>query len=191
MDIKNYIKIFDAVIPYPTLANLIKFVNTKNFEKAEVIGTSGHEVNMSIRNTFNISIDINSESMTDVHWLNLLTLIIKTHMRSYTEKVSGDPNKIFVKKIIDIQLLKYIEGGFYNYHVDHCATIPRTLSAIFLLNNDYEGGELCFRDPNDTNEIKIDVIPNRVIIWPSNFLYPHCVKPVKKGTRYSVVAWGL
>ena len=41
MDIKNYIKIFDAVIPYPTSYNLIKFVNTKNFEKAEVIGTSG------------------------------------------------------------------------------------------------------------------------------------------------------
>ena len=36
--------------------------------------------------------------MTDVHWLNLLTLIFKTHMRSYTEKVSGDPNKIFCKK---------------------------------------------------------------------------------------------
>jgi len=108
MDIKNYIEVFDAVIPYPTLANLIKFVNTKNFEKAEVIGTSGHEVNMSIRNTFNISIDINSESMTDVHWLNLLTLIFKTHMRKYTEKVSGDPNKIFVSKIIDIQLLKSV-----------------------------------------------------------------------------------
>ena len=32
---------------------------------------------------------------------------------------------------------------------------------------------------------------NRMIIWPSTFLYPHTVKPVTKGTRYSVVAWAL
>ena len=32
---------------------------------------------------------------------------------------------------------------------------------------------------------------NRMIIWPSNFLYPHSVKPVTEGIRYSVVSWAL
>jgi predicted 2-oxoglutarate/Fe(II)-dependent dioxygenase YbiX len=30
-----------------------------------------------------------------------------------------------------------------------------------------------------------------MLIWPSNFLYPHKVNPVKKGIRYSMVCWGL
>ena len=70
-------------------------------------------------------------------------------------------------------------------------TVPRTLSIIFLLNNDYEGGNLCFREPNGSNEIMIENIPNRIVLWPSNFLYPHTIKPVTKGTRYSIVCWGL
>ena len=28
-----------------------------------------------------------------------------------------------------------------------------------------------------------------LIMFPSNFLYPHQVSPIKKGIRYSVVAW--
>jgi len=28
-----------------------------------------------------------------------------------------------------------------------------------------------------------------VVIFPSNFLYPHKVNPVTKGVRYSCVSW--
>ena len=31
--------------------------------------------------------------------------------------------------------------------------------------------------------------PNSLVIWPSNFIYPHRFTPVESGTRYSVVAW--
>jgi predicted 2-oxoglutarate/Fe(II)-dependent dioxygenase YbiX len=65
------------------------------------------------------------------------------------------------------------------------------MSCILLLNNDYEGGNLCFRNPDESGEWEVEVKPNRMIIWPSNFLYPHTVKPVTKGTRYSIVAWIL
>ena len=68
----------------------------------------------------------------------------------------------------------------------------RFISFILLLNNDYEGGEICFTDPDhQSNEKEIKVQPGRLIMWPSNFLYPHKVKPVIKGTRYSVVGWGV
>jgi predicted 2-oxoglutarate/Fe(II)-dependent dioxygenase YbiX len=60
-----------------------------------------------------------------------------------------------------------------------------------ILNNDYEGGNLCFRNPDGSGEWEVEVKPNRMIIWPSTFLYPHTVKPVTKGKRYSVVAWAL
>ena len=105
-----------------------------------------------------------------------------------------DKNKIFqieVRKIVSIDILKYEESGFYEWHSDHAAEAPRTLSMIFMLNNEYQGGNLCFRDPNGTNEYEIKNEPNKIIIWPSTFLYPHTVKPVTKGIRYSVVAWAL
>ena len=68
---------------------------------------------------------------------------------------------------------------------------PRTLSAIVLLNNDYKGGELCFKDPDGSNDNVILTKSNRIIVWPSTFLYPHEVKPVTEGVRYSIVSWAL
>jgi len=93
--------------------------------------------------------------------------------------------------IFDIEILKYENKGFYTWHVDHFSKFPRTMSCILLLNNDYEGGNLCFRNPDGSGEWEVEVKPNRMIIWPSNFLYPHTVKPVTKGKRYSIVAWAL
>ena len=58
------------------------------------------------------------------------------------------------------------------------------------MNNDYEGGELVFYDPDQkSNPYKINVKPGRMIMWPSNFLYPHEVRKVTKGTRYSIISW--
>jgi predicted 2-oxoglutarate/Fe(II)-dependent dioxygenase YbiX len=59
------------------------------------------------------------------------------------------------------------------------------------LNNDYEGGKIVFANPDLSGQFEIDVVPNRLIVWPSNFLFPHRVNPVTKGVRYSVVAWAL
>jgi len=75
-------------------------------------------------------------------------------------------------------------------HTDHHASIPRTISVIIFLNNDYEGGELNFYN-SFTNEIfkTVKPSPGRCIMWPSNFMYPHSVSPVTKGTRYAIVSW--
>jgi len=58
------------------------------------------------------------------------------------------------------------------------------LSVIGTLNDDYEGGELIlFRDK------KIDMKAGDLLIFPSSFMYPHKIDPVKKGSRYSYVSW--
>jgi len=28
-----------------------------------------------------------------------------------------------------------------------------------------------------------------IVFFPSNFMYPHSIEPITKGTRYSIVAW--
>ena len=48
-----------------------------------------------------------------------------------------------------------------------------------------------FSDADCKNKISFKTEVARLIIWPSNFMFPHRVNPVIKGTRYSIVAWAV
>ena len=86
---------------------------------------------------------------------------------------------------------KYNQNKQMALHCDHIHSafdgkrkgIP-ILSVLGVLNDDYEGGEFIMFD--DT-EIKFD--KGDVLVFPSLFLYPHKVEPVKSGTRYSYISW--
>jgi Rps23 Pro-64 3,4-dihydroxylase Tpa1-like proline 4-hydroxylase len=186
MKLNNFIKIYDDILPIESIGNLIKYANFSNFKKAEV---GNGEENFNIRRTYTHVLSNLSNEMSSVHWFNLLHFLFEKCLKKYREDLNL--TDFAYAKIFDIEILKYEDSGFYTWHVDHYATVPRTMSCILLLNNDYEGGNLCFRNPDGSEEIEIEVKPGRVIIWPSNFLYPHTVKPVTKGKRYSVVAWAL
>jgi predicted 2-oxoglutarate/Fe(II)-dependent dioxygenase YbiX len=58
------------------------------------------------------------------------------------------------------------------------------LTVLISLNNNYKGGELIFFQ---NKEYKLK--PGEVIIFPSNFLYPHKVMPITEGTRYTCISW--
>jgi len=189
MEIKNFIKIYDEVLPWNCLSNLIRFANTSNFKEAKIGGGDKDTINFNVRKTYTLPLSNLHDSISNVHWFNLLLFFFKENLMRYTK--DNNISDIMYKEINAIEILKYENTGFYNWHTDHFADIPRTMSCILLLNNDYEGGNLCFRNPDKSGEWEIEVKPNRMIIWPSNFLYPHTVKPVTKGKRYSVVAWAL
>lgn len=95
-----------------------------------------------------------------------------------------------------MQITKYKKNGHYDFHQDgngfskydnpenellHGKT--RKLSMTIVLNEDYEGGEFEFL--SDKNLIKEKI--GTVIVFPSYLV--HQVRPVTKGTRYSLVAW--
>ena len=58
------------------------------------------------------------------------------------------------------------------------------LSIIGLLNDNYKGGGFIMCEDK-----KIELKAGDIVIFPSNFLFPHKVEPVTKGTRYSFVSW--
>lgn len=97
----------------------------------------------------------------------------------------------FLSSVTDLNdegyhLLKYDIGEFYNEHVDACGQNSiRTLSCSIILNDDYEGGKLKFFNGNYEVEAK----KGDMILFPSNFMFPHQVTPVTKGVRYSIVTW--
>ena len=189
MEIKNFIKIYDDVLPLNVLSNLIRFANTSEFDKTQIGGGKNSVIDFNVRRTYTKVLSNLSNSLSEVHWFNLLVYFFDEKLKQYQK----DLNILDYgyEKIFDVEILKYENTGFYTWHVDHFATVPRTMSCILLLNNDYEGGNLCFRNPDGSEEWQVETKPSRMILWPSNFLYPHTVKPVTKGKRYSVVAWAL
>lgn len=185
MELKDYIKIYDNVMPLKTLSQLIRFVNTVDFSEGRV--GKNNTVDFNIRNTFVKEMSNLDKNLTVIHWNNFLYNLLKKYIEIYNRPYFES----HLPTITAMQILKYKPGGFYKWHTDHFFDKPRTLSCILFLNNDYEGGNLCFKEQGDTKENVIETKPNRLIIWPSNFLYPHTVKPITKGTRYSVVSWAL
>ena len=106
------------------------------------------------------------------------------------DKIGGDYFKGW-KGFSEIRFNRYDKKQQITKHVDHIHScfdgktkgIP-ILSIVAVLNDNYEGGEFIMFD-----DYEIKFKAGDLIIFPSVFLYPHLVKPVKKGTRYSFVSW--
>lgn len=82
------------------------------------------------------------------------------------------------------KLLKYSSGSMMPAHSDNGYT-SRILSLIVYLNDDYDGGELFFKNFDLTIKPK----PGSVLCFPSSFIYLHEVKEIKFGVRYSYPVW--
>ena len=90
-----------------------------------------------------------------------------------------------------IRYNKYLENRKMALHADHIKSlfdgdrkgIP-ILSVLGLLNDNFEGGEFVLFD----NKI-ITLEQGDLLIFPSNFMYPHKVEPVTQGTRHSYISW--
>ena len=93
-----------------------------------------------------------------------------------------------LSSVTGVQLLIYNSGGIYERHTDVCETAYRVLSFVMMLNDDYEGGSLKFFEGDELiQEVKPKA--GRLIIWPSNCLYPHQASAVKSGRRFVIVSW--
>ena len=112
----------------------------------------------------------------------------KTYEKSHEIYKEDFPN-FTVQHHTDFRISKYSEGCFMSNHVDliHHSHGQKygypQVTVLLFLNDDYEGGEIKIAD----NLYKTPA--GSAIIFPSNFMYPHEVLQVKKGTRYSVTCW--
>ena len=97
--------------------------------------------------------------------------------------------KKYREKHTDFRLNKYSKGGFMSRHVDNIHHshgqeygYPQA-SALLFLNDDYEGGHF------HISGLRYETKKGSAIIFPSNFMIPHKVNRIEKGTRYSIVTW--
>ena len=105
------------------------------------------------------------------------------------EKYKKDFPNFTVQHTTDFRINRYSEGHFMSRHVDNIHHshgqewgYPQ-VSALLFLNDDYDGGEF-----QVSNSI-FNPSKGSAIIFPSNFMYPHSVSEIIKGTRWSIVTW--
>ena len=174
----QFIFVVENVFPEEQLKFLEEYFTADKLESAKIQSTIPD--NEQVRITDIAWLDEEDESTTPIY--RLLHDLVK-----YVNDQHYHWNLQFLETV---QYGEYSEGGHYNVHTDTGLHNPmgsnRKLSFSLLLNDGYEGGEL--EIPGSPGQPKIfSPKCNTAIFFPSSM--PHCVKPVTKGIRKSLVGW--
>lgn len=182
--VEDYIKVFENVVS-EDLCNrvLAEYVDAQEWFATNV-GQAGL-IDKSIRSASGIAISANSVINANPE----VRFGLDKELFQCAADVIGRYKQIYplaeIEEDSGYDLLRYKEGEFYTQHTDSFKAIPRAVSCSFALNDDYEGGEWGFWD----RQLTIRIPKGAAILFPSNFMYPHEIMPVTKGTRYSVITW--
>ena len=200
MKVIDTVKRFDSLIPLNWCRLVTDFIDSRNIKNLSTASGEKKE----IRNVKGLSFVPGNYSLRNCSKEDLIKKIPVCMFSLQIIKLLEIPllnyNIMFpecnVSKILQIDYLKYQEGGKYERHSDRgnefSGSMDRYMSVIINLNSNYEGGEFIFFDPTTKKEKIIreeKLTEGSVLMFPSNFLFPHSVKPITKGTRYSLVCW--
>lgn len=181
-NLKDHIVVFDGIIT-DSLCNAVLSEYSDSQDWIPAITSAGRSDAERQCSTIGISFDsiIQQNPKVRTKLDQYLFASAGLAIKKYKEKFS------FCEIELDTgyELLKYDVGQFYRQHTDSFKDSPRAVSCSFALNDDYEGGEFAFFNRELTYKLK----KGSCIMFPSNFMYPHEVMPVKSGTRYSIVTW--
>jgi predicted 2-oxoglutarate/Fe(II)-dependent dioxygenase YbiX len=182
-NIEDYIIVFEDIIPNDLCDRILNEFCNSNEWSPTYIGNG--VVDANVRNTNTIGLSLQSMIQRNPEIRKKIDDELFQHAGTAIKKY----NELFPMAMIEqdsgYELLRYKEEQFYIQHTDSFMKQPRAVSCSFALNDDYEGGEFAFWD----REKKVTLKKGSAILFPSNFMYPHEIMPVTKGTRYSIVTW--
>lgn len=181
--LSNYICEFENVIPEDLCDDILAEYANSNEWMDTIVGRG--EVQKSIRNVEEICISFDHviQKNKDVRF-DLDQRIFQAAGRAISLYNSKFP-EANVQEDSGYELLRYRPGQFYRQHTDSFKQQPRAISCSFSLNDDYEGGEFAFFD----GRLKYKAKKGSVLMFPSNFMFPHEIMKVTSGTRYSIITW--
>ena len=165
---------------------IIKDIETREWEKH-----SWYNLNEEVKSEDTKELDVQYIT-SDLQYslLSIMNHVASSYVKEYSYKQSYLTQSIMTM-YSPIRFNRYSNGQTMKQHHDHIHSlfdgenkgIP-VLSFILNFNDDYEGADLYF-----WNDYKIPLGKGDVVIFPSLFLFPHGVTEIKKGVRYSGVAW--
>ena len=175
---KKYIGYYEEVVPNVLCRDIINY--NFNFQPSTYANHKGKTKTS------------NERVCMDEVWIkngNVYYNDIKAAFEYIIKKYSEEHELFFAIHHTDFRVNKYSEGGFMSKHCDNIHHshgqkygFPQVSSLLFL-NDNYEGGEFVVADEVYNTK------KGSVIIFPSNFMFPHEVKPITKGIRWSIIAW--
>jgi hypothetical protein len=178
----DYVKVYKNHLPIDLCKSAIKNLKNINWEEHKFYNSKTKEY-VQFDNEFLMSWnDIpEKEEISNQIWFALNNYICKdfNNFNSWFDGWHGYTGVRFNKYDINTKM---------KLHCDHIQLpdnkgIP-SISVLGLLNDEYEGGEFII-----CGNHKIELPTGSVVVFPSNFMFPHEVKPVKSGIRYSYISW--
>jgi len=185
--VNDYIMVINS-IPKELCEELIDECNKKEWKK--------HTWNNYAEGTFNSepTKELDVMPCTQDQQNKITPHLIKA-LEEYQNKFSKLGQKTsppWLTKFSPIRFNKYPIGTTMREHYDHIHSIfdgkmkgVPIVSIVANLNEDYEGAEFYCR------ERKIELKTGDILMFPSNFMYPHEVTETTKGVRYSFVSWAF
>ena len=204
MNLLNYFWYFKDAVPKHICDDIVRY----GLQKKDEMALTGGYTRNNIANPSNIK-DLKDKRDSNIVWLS--EGWIYKELRSYIQMANRNAGWNFQWDFSEAcQFTKYNKGQYYGWHCDswegayNKPNDPashgkiRKLSVTLTLSDpaDYSGGELEFDfrnlDPDKKPHTRIAQevkTKGSLVVFPS-FVW-HRVKPVKKGSRYSLVIWNL
>ena len=170
----DYIKCYNNIVDQETCKNIINNINLDNFKRATT--RDGDE--SSLRNCYQNK--LNNDFDKKIY--NCVGKVLQKYANDfryfYTGLTTEDTGYTHL-------IYKGSEKGEYKTHIDHYDLNPRVLSCSFILNEDYDGGDFSFFEGRHV----VKKLAGSVVVFPSNFCFPHAVTPVTNGDRHAIITW--
>lgn len=187
-DLRSYAKVYKGFLDKKTCEDTLTQIKYANFDQHKFYNHStGVIAPVSGENELDYFIDSTNERIRNS---NLLIDKIWHGIKQYQTDLNL-PWYDSWEGFSAIKYNRYTENKMMALHIDHIKSLFEgerrgvpVLTCLGLLNDDYLGGEFMMWG----DEI-IDIRQGDMLIFPSNFMYPHQVTPVKSGTRYSYISW--
>lgn len=181
-DLRDYIVVFENIVSDQLCDEILaEYKENNNWTNATIKG--GLSRNIRRCDAINMSdpyiLEQNKDERQKID--QQLFLCAGEAIKKYNEKF----NEAKIQGDSGYTLLRYQEGEFYAQHTDHFLQAPRIVSCSFALNENFEGGEFGFFN----QKLKYKPPKGSALMFPSNFLYPHEVRPVTRQVRYSIITW--
>jgi len=182
-ELSSYIKIYKNIIPKSVCDTSINYLSNVNWVSNEFYNyvNNNSVIQIEDKSKYHESDCVINKELMDISF-NILKKYVKDLNFSWFNQWSG---------ISHPRYNYYEKNSEMSFHCDHIHSlfdgerkgIP-TLSIVGCLNENYTGGEIEFFG---NTEYKLN--RGDIVIFPSNFLYPHKVKTIISGERYSYAIW--
>ena len=184
-NLADYLKVYEGFIEPETCKAAVK-----NLDAAEWTMHTFHDASTNTHHSYDHELSVSHQEIPEKEVINRR---VWDALQKYVVEDMKDMHGWFNSWLgySFVRFNRYDPTTQMKLHCDHIHSmfdgerkgVP-VLSVLGGLNDDYTGGEFVMWD---SEVIKLPA--GSIAVFPSNFLYPHEVRPVKSGIRYSYVSW--